>query len=257
MKKTTIWQITTVLALLVLFINPISSTLQKISIKTGIDLPTIIAPVNAEEIYPMFTCPCCGQPLNKEDPCCNQMIEMIDYIDKQIENGLSRKDVIFNTTKKFGLDRLANDSDRQTMKKELLKRAPKNPAQISLNESKKDLGVVRQSEGVKTTEFTIKNDGKSELIIDKLISSCGCTSGTVVYKGEEGPRFYMPGHGHDTPDENWNVKIAPGEEAYVKVYYDPNVHKDLVGPVTRTITVHSNDPVNPDAKLTIVLDQEK
>ena len=29
-----------------------------------------ISKASAAEIYPEFTCPCCGTPLNKENPCC-------------------------------------------------------------------------------------------------------------------------------------------------------------------------------------------
>jgi len=79
----------------------------------------------------------------------------------------------------------------------------------------------------------------------------------LVYQETEGPRFYMAGHGQAEPDPNWKVSIAPGDEAKVKVYYDPSIHPDLTGPVTREVFVHSNDPVDFETKLTITLDQEK
>lgn len=251
------WQLATLLGIIVLFASPISSALQKFGIKHGVEVPSAVTTIEAKEIYPMFTCPCCGQPLKKEDPCCGAMTQMIDFIDQKTSTGASKDEIVLATAQEFGLERLANESDRLAIRKQLLANAPKDAPRIAVNEIKKDLGIVSQRNGVVTTEFTIKNDGKSDLIIDKLSPSCGCTSASLVYQGTEGPRFYMAGHGQDEPDANWQVAIAPGAEATVKVYYDPTVHPELVGPVTRTVSVHSNDPVDFETKLTITLEQEK
>lgn len=213
--------------------------------------------VQANEIYPMFTCPCCGQPLKKEEPCCGAMTQMVDFIDQKVSTGASRDDVILATAYEFGLERLANESERNALREKLLANAPQDAPRISLPEAKKDLGNVSQKNGVATTEFVIKNNGKSDLVIDKLSSSCGCTSASLIYQETESPRFYMAGHGQESPDANWQVSIAPQDEAKVKVYYDPLVHPDLTGPVTRTVSIHSNDPVDFETKLTITLNQEK
>lgn len=60
-------------------------------------------PVSAEEIYPMFICPCCGQPLDPDNICCESMKQMIDYIDSQVNAGLSKTDVIIQAVKKYGI----------------------------------------------------------------------------------------------------------------------------------------------------------
>lgn len=225
--------------------------------KRGVEVPSAVTTVEAKEIYPLFTCPCCGQPLKKEEPCCGAMTQMVDFIDQKVMTGASKNDVVLATAQEFGLERLADESERSALREKLLANAPKDAPKISALEVKSDLGTVSLKKGIVTTEFVIKNEGKSDLIVDKLSSSCGCTSASLVYQGKEGPQFYMAGHGQESPDANWKVAIAPGGEAQVKVYYDPSVHPDLTGPVTREVSVHSNDPVDFETKLTITLDQEK
>jgi hypothetical protein len=256
MKKL-FWQLATLLGIVILFASPLSLAVQEFGMKHGVEVPSAVATVEAKEIYPMFTCPCCGNPLNKEKPCCGSATQMIDFIDQKVSTGASKDDVILATAQEFGLERLADESERNALREKLLANAPKDAPKISAVEVKNDLGTVSIKKGTVTTEFVIKNEGKSDLIIDKLSSSCGCTSASLVYQGTEGPRFYMAGHGQESPDANWKVAIAPGGEAQVKVYYDPTVHPDLTGPVTRTVSVHSNDPVDFETKLTITLDQEK
>jgi len=251
------WQSVTLVGLVILFFSPLSSAVQELGMKYGVHVPNTVATVEAKEIYPMFTCPCCGQPLNKEKPCCGSMTQMIDFIDQKVSTGASKDNVILATAQEFGLERLADESERSSLRERLLANAPKDAPKITATEVKKDLGIVSLKKGSVTTEFVIKNEGKSDLIVDKLSSSCGCTSASLIYQGKEGPRFYMAGHGHDAPDPNWKVSIAPGDEAQVKVYYDPTVHPDLVGAVTREVSVHSNDPVDFETKFTITLDQEK
>lgn len=255
--KKLFWQLATLLGLIILFASPLTATLQTLGMKHGVEIPATAATVEAKEIYPMFTCPCCGQPLNKEKPCCGAMTQMIDFIDQKISAGATKDNVILATAQEFGLERLINEDDRLALREQLLANAPKDAPKITVSETKKDLGLVSQKNGTVTTEFVIKNEGKSDLVIDKLSSSCGCTSGSLVYQGKEGPRFSMAGHGLEAPDPNWKVAIAPGDEAKVKVDYDPTVHPDLTGPVTRTISIHSNDPVDFETKLTITLDQER
>lgn len=251
------WQIATLFGLVILLASPLTSAAQMLGMKHQINIPSVVTTVEAKEIYPLFTCPCCGKPLDKEEPCCGAMTQMIDFIDQKVSTGANKDGIVLATAQEFGLERLTEESVRLALREQLLANAPKDAPRIAANETKQDLGVVRQTNGTVTTEFTIKNEGKSDLVIDKLSSSCGCTSASLVYQDQEGPRFYMAGHGHDEPDANWQATIAPGNEAVVKVYYDPTVHPDLIGPVTRTVSVHSNDPVDFETKLTITLDQEK
>ncbi len=116
---------------------------------------------------------------------------------------------------------------------------------LQLEVSDYNFGEVSQSKGVAIGEVSLTNVGKSDLVIKDLLSSCGCTSASLVVEGKEGPRFGM----HNNPT-GWFAVIPPGGKAKLKVYYNPNEHPELKGPVTRTVTIFSNTPRSPH-KLTI------
>ena len=118
-----------------------------------------------------------------------------------------------------------------------------------------DLGEVSMRDGVVTTEFEISNAGTGNLILNNIKTSCGCTSAAVVVQGQEGPRFAMAmGNPPNWNPTDWSVVLEPGEQAKLKVYYDPARHPDLRGPVTRVVRVYSNDPAHPylDARIELV-----
>lgn len=221
---------------------------------TDISSFSIVRSVEASEIYPMFTCPCCDQPLNKEEPCCGAMSSMIDYIDRLVSDGLTEDEIVLGTAKEFGLDRLASEEDQLSLKQKLADMAPVDAPKIDIFETSRDLGEVSQAKGDVSSDFEFRNNGKSNLLINKLGSSCGCTSAAVIYDGEVGPRFTMEGHGQENPTD-WEVAIEPGQSAILRVYYDPNVHGDFTGAVTRTVSIFSNDPVEFETKVTITLEQ--
>lgn len=209
---------------------------------------------SAEKIYPLFLCPCCGKPLDKNNICCDEARERINYIDELTGQGKTEKEIILAFVKKYGLNSLVDKNRAKEIQTELVKTAPADRPIISLSPQTFDFGNVSMKKGIVTTLFTLKNEGKSDLVINRLDSSCGCTSAAVVYKGVEGPRFAMAGHGIESP-KNWQLTLPAGDQAQVKVYYDPNVHKDLRGAVTREVSIFSNDPVNFESKVTVELNQ--
>lgn len=87
----------------------------------------------------------------------------------------------------------------------------------------KDLGEVPQKP--LEISYTIRNEGGSDLIIEKISTSCGCTSATV--------------------DKNI---ISPGDTASLQVTLDP-IADNLFGNLTRVIYVRSNDPKTPEAEV--------
>jgi hypothetical protein len=110
---------------------------------------------------------------------------------------------------------------------------------ILIDPTSHDFGDVSIRGGVVKTFMTIKNEGESDLVINDMDTSCGCTSATVEKDGKEGPAFGMKMHG-DNP-VGWSEKVKPGEKAFLNIYYDPMVHPELRGPVTRSVAVYSND----------------
>lgn len=130
---------------------------------------------------------------------------------------------------------------------------PKDAPIISIEPTYQDLGMVSQANGVVSTQFQITNKGTNTLVIDNMDTSCMCTTASVISDGSEGPKFGMEMHG--TNPKNWKIAIEPGKTVQLKVYYDPNAHKDLRGPVSRTINVYSNDPRNAVKTVRINLNQ--
>jgi len=250
------WQIISLAILSLFVVNQTSPNLMHLGNSDNTTEGTIVKTAHASEIYPMFSCPCCGQPLNKEEPCCGAMTQMVDYIDQKVDEGLNDDEIVLATAKEFGIDRLINENDRTALKQKLIDLAPADAPRIEINEVSRDLGTISQKQGVATTDFEFKNTGKSDLIINKLSSSCGCTSGAIVYNGVAGPKFTMEGHGQENP-KDWQVSIKADDTAVLRVYYDPSVHPDLEGAVTRTISIMSNDPVEFEKVVTITLEQTK
>ncbi len=113
----------------------------------------------------------------------------------------------------------------------------------------RDLGEVSVQGGTITTLFFVRNAGEGKLVITDMETSCMCTEAALIMDGVEGPRLGMRGHG---PRPVWSAELAPGQEATLKVYYDPTVHEELRGPVTRVVRIHTNDPERP--YVDIVLD---
>ncbi|MBN1985353.1 MAG: DUF1573 domain-containing protein [Prolixibacteraceae bacterium] len=87
-----------------------------------------------------------------------------------------------------------------------------------------DFGEMTQGEKKEHT-FTLKNDGKSDLIIRNVRSSCGCTAVAPAKK-----------------------VIAAGETAPIKVTFDSRGKR---GRQSKTITVITNDPKTPTTTLRI------
>lgn len=87
-----------------------------------------------------------------------------------------------------------------------------------------DFGEMKQGDKESHT-FMLTNNGKSDLIIRRVRSSCGCTA--------------------VAPSKS---TIAPGETAPIKVTFDSRGKR---GRQSKSITVITNDPKNPTATLRI------
>ncbi|MBL7055989.1 DUF1573 domain-containing protein [Candidatus Woesearchaeota archaeon] len=123
---------------------------------------------------------------------------------------------------------------------------------IELTPATKDLGDVSQAKGTLSTDFTVKNTGKADLVFSDMETSCMCTTAKLMLKEEESPIFGMKMHGNP---KGWKASLKPGEEATLRVFYDPNVHGELRGPITRVITLYSNDQLKRKSSVKIKLNQ--
>ena len=127
---------------------------------------------------------------------------------------------------------------------------PRGPSSMKITPTFYDFGDVSVAKGIANTTMNILNEGKGDLVIKYMESSCACTAASIIFNGVESPRFGM--HGNSV---SWSQTIGPNETAQLKIYYDPTVHRDLRGPVTRTIKIYSNDPVNPKKEVRIDVNQ--
>jgi hypothetical protein len=211
-----------------------------------------IKKVSAQEIYPLFACPCCGKTINAE--CCGMAKERKLYVDALAQGRLSEEEIVAVYVKKYGLDSFKDEKRRQEFKERLIQETPIDRPVISIAPDTYDFGDVSQAKGTVSALFEITNTGQDDLVISKLETSCGCTSASIIYEGKEGPVFTMSGHSRKNPID-WQVIIPAGRKAHLKVYYDPSVHQDFRGAAVREIYIFSNDPVDFEKKVKIELNQ--
>lgn len=92
-------------------------------------------------------------------------------------------------------------------------------AKIVAKVTEHDFGVFKESDGKVSHVFVVKNEGKSPLVITRVISSCGCTTPTFTKE-----------------------PIAPGKSGEIKVVYDP---EGRIYPFVKTVSVYSNGKKGP------------
>jgi len=242
------------LALVTFFSKPDSNGI------VGNNLAVLVKPVSAQELYAMFECPCCGKTIG--ECTCPMAKERRAFADGLAATDILEDSAVMAYVKKYGLESFMDDNKKEEFKEKLVQEAPVDRPIIDVSPISYDLGDVSQKQGTAVTFFEIKNRGVRDLIIEKLETSCGCTSASIVNQGQEGPRFAMPGHGineeiGDLPDgqTSWQAVISAGDTAELKVYYDPNVHPDFRGDVIRDIYIFSNDSIDFQEKVSIELNQ--
>ena len=117
---------------------------------------------------------------------------------------------------------------------------------IKLSSNNYDFGTVSQAKGTVSGSITVKNEGIKDLIISNIVSSCGCTSATLIVDDTESPVFGM-----HSSYPGWSQTLAPGQSAELKIRYDPNVHMELRGNLTRNLRIYSNSAIESIKMLTI------
>jgi hypothetical protein len=134
---------------------------------------------------------------------------------------INRAYVLINGTK-HPRNRLTISANIKEDFSDLTKEELANAPHISFKEKTYNYGKAAQKSKV-THEFAFTNTGKSDLILRKIKSSCGCT----VVK----------------PDTK---VLAPGESSSLKVVFNTGTRK---GPQSKVVTVISNDPENSVERL--------
>lgn len=95
--------------------------------------------------------------------------------------------------------------------------------------------------------FKIKNTGEKDLLIQKISTSCGCTTAALKTKKGSTPRLGMD-HGN-LPLVNRS--LSPNEEAEIEVFFDPLFHGNTRGLVKRAVYIRTSDPNNKELALNL------
>jgi hypothetical protein len=96
---------------------------------------------------------------------------------------------------------------------------------IVLETTKLDLGHVINGEIIVGHKINVRNEGKADLVIDSVTTSCSCTQATL------------------SP-----MVITPGETGILTIEFDSGAHgPELTGELIRQVFVTSNDPIQPEA----------
>jgi len=114
---------------------------------------------------------------------------------------------------------------------------------VALGLTEADLGAMTLRD-IKSSTFDIRNDGKADLELTRVNTSCDCTYAYVTIAGQKSERFIM----HNTLP--WVGKVAPNQSATLEVVYQPSI-MPVRGPVERTVTVATNDPNKPVLTFTV------
>lgn len=110
-------------------------------------------------------------------------------------------------------------------------------AQAKIEEATFDWGKVGIAAGNVEKDFTIENTGSVALKLFNVKTSCDCTTARISQGTVISPVFGMH------TNSNFVTEVPPGQKAILKVIFDPAYHgPEGVGPVTRQITVQTNDP---------------
>jgi len=96
-----------------------------------------------------------------------------------------------------------------------------------------NFGNLSMVGGKVSHRFKIKNTGDNPTRIEKMYTSCMCTSAKLIMSGNSFGPFGMPGHGFIP---RINKTLAPNEEAIVEVEFDPAAHGPAgIGRIERVV----------------------
>lgn len=125
-------------------------------------------------------------------------------------------------------------------------------AKVSIDQKTYDWGTINMKDGNVSKTFVIKNAGTDILKLTKIKTSCHCTKAQVIINEVASPSFGM------NTVSPWVGEVAPGNEAQLNIVFDPAFHgPNGVGPITRYISVDTNDPNNSTLEFTLTANVTK
>jgi len=121
-------------------------------------------------------------------------------------------------------------------------------ALVATTEDEFDFGAISMKDGDVTHDFEIKNDGNEPIKIQKVFTSCACTTAFITdSSGKRYGKFGMPGHKGILPKTD--ITVASGESITLRAVYNPAKHGPAgVGLAKRSIYVESNSSKTPQVE---------
>lgn len=110
--------------------------------------------------------------------------------------------------------------------------------ELSADEAVYDFGTISMAAGNVSRTFRIRNLSALPIAIEKIYTSCMCTTAVLDVGGEKFGPYGMPGHGFIP---KINKTLDPGAEATVEVVFDPAAHGPSgVGLIERVVVIENN-----------------
>lgn len=110
-----------------------------------------------------------------------------------------------------------------------------------------DFGVILMKDGNVAHRFTVTNPTDKDLMVERLSTSCMCTTAYIIEGASRNGPFGMAGMGYGTKIK---MIFKPRESKDVEVVFDPNAHGPAgVGPMQRF--VHLTDAAGGKLQLEI------
>lgn len=104
----------------------------------------------------------------------------------------------------------------------------KSPASITFNEQEFDFGVIKQSGGKVSHEFTLTNSRGTDLKILSTPTSCSCTEATAD-----------------------KTVLKSGESGKLNVIFNPNLHEEPEGRFYKTVAILTEPAISPPPEVKI------
>lgn len=109
---------------------------------------------------------------------------------------------------------------------------------LVMAETSYDFGSVSMGAGKVNHAFQLKNDSSSPVVVDKVYTSCMCTTAIFKNGGKPFGPFGMQGHGYIPSIKQ---TVDSGETAELEVVFDPAAHGPAgVGYIERVIYLETS-----------------
>lgn len=113
-----------------------------------------------------------------------------------------------------------------------------NAVSLKAEETTFDFGRISMAAGPVRHTFVVTNPSSETITIEKIYTSCMCTTATLKLDGQTFGPFGMPGHG-SIP--SLNQAIAPSQEIVIEAEFDPAAHGPAgIGQIDRSIIVKTS-----------------